>query len=533
VDRKNLKIAIVDDSKASIEYIKLLLKKLNLTNVTTFQNPIEFLEYLENIDCIDIVFIDYIMPCLNGIEVLQRIKKIKGNVLTVMMTNSDDENIKHEAIKNNVSEFISKTIDFSEFTARINILINLRDYFYKIKNYQKSLEETLKYKDKQEEMTLRKQHKLIEDNVSNHFYNEWIADSYFKPYDIVSGDSYLTLRINDTKFFIAVVDGMGKGVSASLTSVLTIAFLNHSISKSIEFNDYSFSRAVKDTFEYVKSILLEDEALSFAMVEIDIEEENIKYANFGLPPIYLKRDEELIKLKPNNYALLLSHRTFKVEEFQKFDAIFIESDGLAETAMKDEYPYFVRFKEIFKNSLLLSDLIKDFNKNTDEPDDDITIFCLTKDKDNYETIYENRFLINQENIEDLVNHIEFELPQDKISINFINKIVFILNELLLNTLEHSVLKMGKNKQEIIKNDIKIEYNNENEFAFLQILVSDSFIVITLEDNGDGFEINEVLRNEWFNKYHGRGIKMLKSISDGIYYNVKGNKIRLYLKKDKK
>jgi len=532
VDRKDLKIAIVDDSKSSIDYIKLLLKKLNLINVVSFKSPLEFLEYFKNSDDIDIVFIDYIMPDLNGIEVLKKIKQINKDVLTVMMTNNSDENIKTEAIKNGISEFIPKTIDFPEFTARINILINLRMYYYEIKNYQRSLEETLQYKDKQEEMTLRKQHKIIEDYVSNHFYDNWIANSYFKPYDIVSGDSYTTLRISDTIFFVAIVDGMGKGVSASLTSVLTIAFINHSLSKAVEFNDYNFKRVVNDTFEYVKSILLEEESLSFAMVEIDIKEEKIKYVNFGLPPIYLKRDKEIIKIKANNIALLLSQKIFKIDEFNKFDSIYVGSDGLSESIMKNEYPYFVRFKEVFKNSLLLSEIIKDFNENVEKADDDVTLFYLSKDKYKYETIYENRFLINQENIENLVNHIEFMLPQDKISMSNINKIVFILNELLLNSLEHSLLRMGKNKQQIVKNNIKIEYNNENKFASLQILTSNSFIVIELEDDGDGFEINDVLKNEWFNRYHGRGLKMIKSLSDGIYYNVKGNKVKIYLKKEK-
>jgi CheY-like chemotaxis protein len=532
MDKNRLKIAIVDDSNTSINYLKLLLKRLNLTNVISFQNPIEFLEFFEKNDGIDIIFIDYIMPELNGIKVLQKIKQIDKDVLTVMMTNNSDIDVKISAIENGISEFMSKNIDLVEFTAKINILINLRLYYYKVRDYKISLESTLKYKDKQEEMTLRKQYKIIEDYVSNHFYGDWIANSYFKPYDIVSGDSYLTLRISDTKFFVAIVDGMGKGVSASITSVLTIAFIHHSLSKSIAFNDYNFDRVVKDTFEYAKSILLEDEALSFSLVEIDIENENIKYANFGLPPIYLKKDKEIIKIKPNNSALLLTEKYFNIDEINNFDTILIGSDGLTESIMNNGYPYLVKFKKQFQKSMLLSEIIKDFNKNVNQADDDITLFCLTKDKNNYETIYENKFLINKENMESLVNNIEFELPQNKISLKIINKIVFSLNELLLNTLEHSVLKLGKNKQQIVKHDIKIKYNNTNKYVQIQILSSDNFIILVVEDEGDGFEINEILKKEWFNRYHGRGLKMLKSFSNGIYYNVKGNKTKIYFKKDK-
>ncbi|RUM56031.1 MAG: hypothetical protein DSY40_02890, partial [Nautilia sp.] len=113
------------------------------------------------------------------------------------------------------------------------------------------------------------------------------------------------------------------------------------------------------------------------------------------------------------------------------------------------------------------------------------------------------------------------------------KIVFVLNELLLNLLEHSVLKMKENKQNIIKNDTKIEYNNINRFATINIYSNKNFVIITLEDkDGKEFEINDVLKKEWFDRYHGRGIKMLKKLTDGLYYNTKGNRIKVYLKKDR-
>jgi DNA-binding NtrC family response regulator len=98
MDKNRLKIAIVDDSNTSINYLKLLLKRLNLTNVISFQNPIEFLEFFKKEDGIDIIFIDYIIPHLNGIEVLEEIKKINKDVLTIMMTYNDDTHIKLEAI---------------------------------------------------------------------------------------------------------------------------------------------------------------------------------------------------------------------------------------------------------------------------------------------------------------------------------------------------------------------------------------------------------------------------------------------------
>jgi len=532
MDKSKLKIVVIDDSISSLKHIKLMLKKIGLKNITIFQNPLEAIKFIENENA-DIVFIDYFMSELNGIEVLKKIKNIDKTILTIMITNINDEDIKMKAIKEGINEFLQKNIDFPDFMTKINTLINLRLYYYQIKSYKESLEETIKYKDKQEKMTLIKQYKIISDYVSNHFYDNWIADSYFKPFDIVSGDSYITLRIDDNHFFVAIVDGMGKGLSASLSSVLTISFIQHSISKSIEFSDYNFERTIKDTFNYVKSILLEYESLSFLMLDIDISTEKLIYSNFGMPPLYIKQNNEIIKIKPNNTSLLQSTKTFNINTFQKFDAILTISDGLIESVMKNGYPYFTQFKTIFKNSFILSDILKDFKEKVEEPNDDITIFYLVNDKNKYNLIYSKKITISKNEIENIVNNIEFELPSDTIPPIINAKIVFVLNELLLNLLEHSVLKMKENKQNIIKNDTKIEYNNINRFATINIYSNKNFVIITLEDkDGKEFEINDILKKEWFDRYHGRGIKMLKKLTDGLYYNTKGNRIKVYLKKDK-
>ena len=208
----------------------------------------------------------------------------------------------------------------------------------------------MQYKDQQEHLAVQKQLKIIEDKVSNHYYNKWLATSFFKPHDILSGDSYSTIKITDSHFFISIVDGMGKGVSASLSSVLTVSFMNYSISKSLEFNDFNFDRVVKDTFYYAREIMLDDEALSFAMMEIDLETETIRYLNMGLPPFYLIKENKIEKIRPNNPPLLQKTDNYQIDEFQGFDSFLVASDGLFEsTCDEDGYPYFVRFKQNFKN----------------------------------------------------------------------------------------------------------------------------------------------------------------------------------------
>ena len=532
MDREDLNIVIVDDSKASCTILNTMLIQSGFKNIKIFQEPLDYIMYLKTIeeDDIDIIFIDYEMPVMNGLRVLHYTKFKYPNIVAVMMTSNDDLKIKEKAIKFNVNEFLQKGIDFPEFKARVNILSNLRLYYYQSKEYHKQLETILQYKDQQEHLAVQKQLKIIEDKVSNHYYNKWLATSFFKPHDILSGDSYSTIKITDSHFFISIVDGMGKGVSASLSSVLTVSFMNYSISKSLEFNDFNFDRVVKDTFYYAREIMLDDEALSFAMMEIDLETETIRYLNMGLPPFYLIKENKIEKIRPNNPPLLQKTDNYQIDEFQGFDSFLVASDGLFEsTCDEDGYPYFVRFKQNFKNFYLLNDILNDFKKNVSEYDDDTTIFYLKKDTDKYKNIYTKEILLKKEVITKFVDNLEFELI-DKLDIKVVNRVVFVLNELLLNCLEHTVLKISENKHEIIQKNEKIEYNDNKKFAHLSLYESERYVIVYLDDKGMGFEVNDILKTEWFNKYHGRGIKTLKKIADGLFYNKKGNTVKLYLKK---
>jgi len=525
---KDLNIVIVDDSRLSHLTLRTMLRKIGFRNIKYFEHPLDYVLYLKSVkqDEIDIVFVDYEMPIMNGLRVLHYTKFKFQDIIVIMMTGSTDSKVKERAVNYGVNEFMNKGIDFFEFKAKMKILSNLRCYYYESKKHQKKLELILQYKDTQETLAVQKQLKIIEDKVSNHFYNNWIADSYFKPKDILSGDSYSTIRLGENKFFISIVDGMGKGISASLSSVLTVSFMNYSIEKSIFFNDFNFERVVKDTFNYASSIMLDNEALSFCMIEIDLKNMKIKYMNAGMPPFYITKDEKMIKIKPNNPPLLQSSKEYKIDTITEiFDSFLVASDGLFESSLENGYPYFIKFKKEMNRFYILNELLEDFKKSVKEADDDTTIFYLRNDKDNYKIIYKQRVLLTENNVQDVVDNLEHrieELPQ-KVK----DKIIFALNELLINCYEHSVLKISKNKHEIIQKNEKIEYNGKNQFADLEIKKSERYVIVDLADNGEGFDVSQILKSEWFNKYHGRGIKMLKKLSDGIYYNQKGNRVKLY------
>ena len=98
-------------------------------------------------------------------------------------------------------------------------------------------------------------------------------------------------------------------------------------------------------------------------------------------------------------------------------------------------------------------------------------------------------------------------------INF-NKVLLCVSEAIINSIVHG------HKQKEEKKILITVINEEND------------INITVTDEGDGFDINSIpdptsrsnIKNE-----SGRGIHIIKSISDKLHFNDKGNSLQFQIK----
>lgn len=75
----------------------------------------------------NVVIMDINMPKMDGLEALQEIRKVDPRAVIVMMTASDDESMKLEAIKYGCRGFLRKPLKMDELHQ--DILTNLRVYF--------------------------------------------------------------------------------------------------------------------------------------------------------------------------------------------------------------------------------------------------------------------------------------------------------------------------------------------------------------------------------------------------------------------
>jgi hypothetical protein len=169
------------------------------------------------------------------------------------------------------------------------------------------LESEKKYSSYQEDLAFAKELNILR----NDFYYQLIdtkckalVDFSYQPLDILSGDAYSARRIDKQKTFYLLVDGMGKGLSASLTSMLITSYVNHTIDKMQDLNNFDLHRLIYESLEYIKPILLDEEALSIDFILLNCDKLQMQYAKFSMPALLMQtKENKIIKLKSNNPPL--------------------------------------------------------------------------------------------------------------------------------------------------------------------------------------------------------------------------------------
>lgn len=280
--------------------------------------------------------------------------------------------------------------------------------------------------------------------------NNFLFDIYYKPKDVLNGDMIYSKILGEKEYLCVMIDAMEKGLTAAMTAINSISFVRHATKKAIEYNDFNYKKLLKDFVEYVKSILIENETLCANFMYI--KDNKVFYANFGFPPIFTEKD----KIKSNNFPIRKSTGNVNIDVFDLPEKMLSFSDGIIESPLKFynglDYSEFIRN---FNNINFLKDIITDFKQKAIQSDD-ISLFLFRKDNFKMDKIFEKEFVISKGNINSLLKVIEnYPVPQKE-------KIIFILQELFMNVLEHSILninsKTDKENKLFKLPEIKIDEN---------------------------------------------------------------------------
>jgi CheY-like chemotaxis protein/anti-sigma regulatory factor (Ser/Thr protein kinase) len=536
----DLKILVVEDDKMTSMIIKKTLKEL-FENIDVAYDGEEGLEkYHQNKP--DIIICDNQMPKMNGIDMITKIREKDDNTSIVFMTAYVDVEEMIKYINLRVSQFVPKPV-------KKEVLLNAVDTaIEKVVSKRKELE-ALKIKDekrkKDEERSFKKELKVIQDDYYSKYIQgkeDWSINIFYKPLEVLSGDSYSVRKIDENRVLFIIVDAMGKGLPASLSSVLSISFINYAVNRAVRNNNFVLEALLLDYIEFIKTEILDDEIVSLSMVVLDHFNKTIQYSTYSMPSIIVKKtDGSIVELQANNFAISQYSSFAQVDIHDLGDdveAIIFNSDGLDENELEDGTMYLDQMYKDIQDTHNFSTFTGLFDSKIEEYSDDSTMFYIAKepkytDKENY------TIKTKLEDVQNSTTLVEAFMQKHEMPISVAASVAYAYNEIILNAYEHGNLHINYDEKQLFLEQMRLEEECEKrekiykdkkiylELFHRQVDDKTHEVMIQVKDEGDGFDTHVFKRNLFEEgSFHGRGVSISKSILDDVHYDSTGNTVRI-------
>lgn len=541
---KDLTILCVDDEPLARDYLSLKMKR-RFKEVYTADDGSTGYEVFKSKKP-DIIITDNRMSFMDGIDMIIKIREENQDIPIILTTAYTEKDALVEAINCNVNHFLSKPIDSKQLDKALEKSIQPIIYSRLEEKALRQEVELLRYREKyhshQENNAFKKELSLILNDyflqkfdVTNKYGDEYgvFMNILYKPLDVLSGDIYSIRELEDGTTLVFLADSMGKGLSASVTSILTTSYMNHIIdTEGLEITS-SLSSIIDCFNKYIKNILLDDEILSINFMKIDFENEKMEYANFSSPPIYVKgNDGDVKRLKSNNPPLtkyLVTSQT-DVCDIRDVKGILALTDGLYECAGKDGTPVMEVVKDVYAKNIMKTDFHLCIDELIDEPEDDVSCIHIIKIDRCDEVADSLEFNASLVNVGKAIEWMEAFLEKMKIDIEDSSMLTLAFTELVMNAFEHSVLELDNRRKYKMINDGKYDEFINGTTSDKKISVSVAikefinkrYIKISIKDEGAGFD-PQMLKTWMYDKEQndGKGVKISRRIIDEIYYSPDG------------
>ncbi|MDO8607594.1 MAG: EAL domain-containing protein [Phaeospirillum sp.] len=119
---------VIDDSASAVALMLQLLETIEGCQPVGFTDSAQALSWCLNND-LDLLIVDYEMPPPNGLSIIEAFRddKSKAAIPVVMVTSTEDVDVRYMALQIGATDFLSKPIDHVEFAARMrNLLASYR-----------------------------------------------------------------------------------------------------------------------------------------------------------------------------------------------------------------------------------------------------------------------------------------------------------------------------------------------------------------------------------------------------------------------
>lgn len=549
---KSLTLLCVEDEESTRLIYSIIFENL-VKEIVFAVNGAEGYKRFINKD-IDLIITDYSMPILNGLDMCEKIRIIDKDIPIILVSWIEEIDIVIRALQLKINNFVKKPLVNGQL---VEVIINASKVLIANNYLKEQRDKKVRDLELKEEYTLYQEdlafHKEL-NILRNDFYYQvldikkgfiYFVDFLYRPLDVLSGDAYAVRKIDNFTTFYLIVDGMGKGLSASFTSILMTSFINNIVDNMLESSNFNLHLLIDESLKYIKKILLDEEALSMDCIVIDSKNLNIDYAKFSMPVALMQNNcGEIIRIKSNNPPISKYDDSFKISSYDisKIDKFLFYSDGIVENeTIHNAKTYSDFIEDDFKNSLTKKELTANLFTKLSTLEDDLTLIFINKIYFTEDTCIEERVFDSYLKDVDKANAWYSALLNRVCSDeNTIYRSSLVFGELFMNAYEHGNLGIDLlEKHRLLDEDIYFEELIEKEKKCskkIKVKVNliknklSTYIVTQIIDEGEGFDTSilvDIFKNH--KSFNGRGIFLSRDNSMGIYYNSFGNVVVYFSK----
>lgn len=139
-------IAIIDDTLVNLALMQTLVRRLGDHECFAFSEPLAGLTWCMS-NTPDLIIVDYMMPELNGLDVLRRCRaeeRLKNQPI-LMVTAAAEREVRYAALEAGATDFLTKPIDKNEFNPRVRNMLRLQASMSAINRRADELDEAVKH----------------------------------------------------------------------------------------------------------------------------------------------------------------------------------------------------------------------------------------------------------------------------------------------------------------------------------------------------------------------------------------------------
>ncbi|EAT12559.1 SpoIIE family protein phosphatase [Bermanella marisrubri] len=553
-----LKILIADDNKTDRMILSAIVKKMG-HDVLQAENGAEAVDQFQSHHP-DIILLDVMMPVMDGQQAAREIKMQAGEdmVPIIFLTSLQDAHDLAACLDSGGDDFLTKPYKQIILQAKINAFSRMRRMNTMLQNQRDVIRENNEHLMHEQQVA-----KAVYDNVAHSGCLDLPNLKYMiSPFSVFNGDVLLAARKPSGSLHILLGDFTGHGLPAAIGAMPLAEIFYGMTAKGFTMTDILREINIK-----LKTILPIGYFCCACMATVRFRSQHLEIWMGGLPDYYFlhSKDRKIETINSNHLPLgVLSSQAFKTDthkiSYEVGDKFFMWSDGILE-ARDEKGDLFgdQRLRQVFDENqnqdLLFSEILAAVNEFTGgaQKDDDTTLL---------EVSMVDQEVVGQVDIDFSSGavtgptdwNMSYTLRGDTlktfnplpIMLNIVNdvpalransgQLYTIMAELFSNAFEHGVLGLDselkqdaegfaqyyKKRQEAIETleegFVQFEFDHKpREFG--------GILKVTVKDSGQGFDYQSKLEKGMSDgALSGRGLALLKSLTQGIEYSGNGNTV---------